>query len=68
MSQLEDLVAGAIATGIDPSGLVTVVTAQWHGTQALTLVFRDHGGRVQERLVYRSDEGTFTVAEGTPRA
>jgi len=68
MSQLEDLVAGATATGIDPSGPVTVVTAQWHGTQALTLVFRDHSSRVQERLLYRSDEGTFAVAEGTRRA
>jgi superfamily II DNA or RNA helicase len=68
MSQLEDLVAGAVVAGIDSGGPVTVVTAQWHGTQALTLVFRDHSSRVQDRLLYRSDEGTFTVAEGTTRA
>ena len=68
MSRLEDLVAGAVATGIDAAGPVTVVTAQWHGTQALTLVFRDHAARVQERLLYRSDEGTFSVADGTRRA
>jgi hypothetical protein len=31
-----------MVTGIDPAGPVTVVTAQWHGTQAVTLVYRDH--------------------------
>ena len=68
MARLEDLTAGAVATGIDPAGPVTVVTAQWHGTQAITLVFRDHHAQVQERLFYRADEGSFSVEEGTNRA
>ncbi len=37
-STLEDLVVGAVVTGINPAGPVSVVTAQWHGTQAVTLV------------------------------
>ena len=68
MAELEDLIAGAVVTGIHPAGAVTIVTAQWHGTQALTLVFRDKDAVVQERLMYRSDEGTFAVAEGTSRS
>jgi superfamily II DNA or RNA helicase len=68
VSQLEDLVAGAVVIGVEPAGPVTVVTAQWHGTQAVTLVFRDHSARVHERLLFRSDEGTFTVQEGRRRA
>jgi hypothetical protein len=68
VTQLEDLVAGAAVTGIDPAGPVTVVTVQWHGTQAVTLVYRDQNGRPDERLLFRSDEGTFTVDEDTRRA
>ena len=47
MTKLEDLVAGAVVDGVDPAGPVTVVTAQWHGTQAVTLVYRDHDARVR---------------------
>lgn len=68
MARLEDLVSGAVVRGVDPAGPATVVTAQWHGTQALTLVFRDVSSRVQERLLYRADEGTFTVDEGASHA
>ncbi len=57
-STLEDLVAGAVVTGIDPAGPVTVVTAQWHGTRAVTLVYRDHAAQVREQIVFRSDEGS----------
>lgn len=68
MARLEDLVAGAAVSGVDPAGPVTVVTAQWHGTQAVTLVFRDASSQVQERLLYRADEGTFTVVDGSRQA
>jgi hypothetical protein len=59
------LVAGAVVTGVDPAGSVTVISVQWHGTQAHTLFFRDAKAQPQERLVDRSDEGTFSIAEGT---
>ena len=52
-STLEDLVAGAVVTGIDPAGPITVVTAQWHGTQAVTLVYRDHASQVREQMDFR---------------
>lgn len=68
MSKLEDLVSGAVVTGVNPSGPITVLTAQWHGTQALTLVFRDSSSQVQERLLYRSDEGSFAITDGTARS
>ena len=68
MAQLEELLAGVAVTGVDPAGPVTVISVQWHGTQALTLFFRDAKSQPQERLVYRSDEGSFSIAEGTSRA
>ncbi len=66
-STLEDLVAGTVVTGIDPAGPVTVVTAQWHGTQAVTLVYRDHRSQIREHMVFRSDEGSFALADGARR-
>ncbi len=60
-SELEHLVASAHVEGIDPGGLVEIVAVAWHGTEALTLTYRDDGGQVSERIVYRADEGTFEV-------
>ncbi len=67
-AQLEDLVADAQATGIDPAGPVTIVAATWSGAQAVELVYRDVHGNLRERLVFRSDEGAFRVAPRTARA
>ena len=68
VSKLEDLVAGAIADGIEPGGPVTVVSAVRHGDQAITLTYRDAANQPRDQLLYRSDEGTFSVREGTRRA
>jgi SNF2 family DNA or RNA helicase len=64
---LEELVAGSVVTGVDPAGPVTVVTAQWHGTQAVTLVYRDQHAQIREHMVFRSDEGTFAIADDAHR-
>jgi SNF2 family DNA or RNA helicase len=68
VSLLEDLVSGAIVDGIEANGPVTVVSAVWHGDQAITLTYRDQESQPREQLLYRSDEGTFTVREGSRRA
>ena len=68
MSILESLTAGAVVSGIDPAGPVTVVAIRWHGDAVLTLTYKLGDGDPQERLLYRSDEGTFEVNEGTNRA
>ena len=68
MSNLESLTAGAVVVGIDPAGPVTVVAIRWHGDAVLTLTYKLGDGDPQERLLYRSDEGTFEVNEGTSRA
>ena len=68
MSKLEDLVAGAIADGIEPGGPVTVISVAWHGDQAVTLTYRDASSQPREQLLYRSDEGTFVVKESSRRS
>ena len=44
--KLEDLTPGTSVQGLLPHSAVTVVSVQWHGSEALTLVYRDASGRV----------------------
>ncbi|MBA3309177.1 MAG: DUF3883 domain-containing protein, partial [Nocardioidaceae bacterium] len=65
---LEQLVTGARVAGVDPAGPVEVVAVSWHGSQAITLAYRDPTGQLQERMLYRSDEHALHVEEGGGRA
>jgi SNF2 family DNA or RNA helicase len=58
---LEDLTPGARVLGVLPDQPVTVVAAEWHGTQALTLTYTDESGRVDHQLLYRGNEASLEV-------
>ncbi|MCL4290752.1 MAG: DEAD/DEAH box helicase [Thermoleophilia bacterium] len=62
-TRLEDLTPGARIRGVLPSQTVTVVQTEWHGTQALTLTYRDEQGRVDNELLYRPDEARLEIEE-----
>ncbi len=67
MLKLEELTPGASVRGILPQAAVTVVSVQWHGSEALTLVYRDADGRVADELLFRQDEERLDiVAQGRP--
>jgi SNF2 family DNA or RNA helicase len=63
MARLEDLTPGAVVTGLVGNRPVTVVAAEWHGTAALTLTYRDDANRRNSELLYRADEPRLTVEE-----
>lgn len=63
MTQLEDLTPNASVRGILPSGLVTVVNVQWHGSEALELTYKTSEGKVANELLYRHDEHRIEVVE-----
>lgn len=63
MSKLEQLTQGASVRGILPDSLVTVVSADWHGSGAVELTFKAPSGKVESRLLFRHDEATFEVVE-----
>src|SRR5712691_7134332 len=63
MSQLEDLQPNASVRGILPSALVTVVSVQWFGSEALELTYKDPAGKVANELLYRHDEARLAVVE-----
>ena len=60
---LEDLQPDAIIRGILPDALVTVVSVAWHGSDALTLVYRGPNGRVADEILYRHDEPRLEIVE-----
>jgi hypothetical protein len=62
-ARLEDLTPGMSVRGVTADGAVTVVAVRWHGSTAVTLTYRDDAGKVDERLVYRTDEPSLLVAE-----
>src|ERR1035437_2994420 len=63
MSRLEDLKPNASVQGIMPSGLVTVVSVQWHGSAALELTYKTAEGKVANELLYRHDEPRLELVE-----
>lgn len=63
MLKLEDIQPNAAVRGILPDCLVTVVSVQWFGSEALELTYKDPVGRVANLLLYRHDEPRLEVVE-----
>jgi superfamily II DNA or RNA helicase len=63
MTKLEQLQPSSAVRGILPDVLVTVVSVQWYGSDALELTYKDPGGRVANQLLYRHDEPRIEVVE-----
>ena len=63
MSSLEALQPNASVRGILPDCLVTVVSVQWFGSEALELTYKNPTGRVANELLYRHDEARLEVVE-----
>ncbi|MGE0386747.1 MAG: helicase-related protein [Gammaproteobacteria bacterium] len=63
MATLEQLTPGAAVRGILPDALATVVHVQWFGAEALELTYKTPAGKVENTLLYRSDETRLEVVE-----
>ena len=61
--KLDLLQPDAVVRGVLPNAVVTVVSLQWHGSDALTLVYRDPNGRVADEILYRHDEPRLEIVE-----
>ena len=67
--KLEDLKSGSSIRGIVLGEPVTVVHAQWLGSNAVDLTFKRQNGEVSSRLLYRDNEPQLELMEpGTPWA
>ncbi|MHB1162335.1 MAG: helicase-related protein [Chloroflexota bacterium] len=63
MSRLDELQPQAAVRGVLPDGLVTVVSVQWFGSEALELTYKTPTGKVANVLLYRHDEPRLEVVE-----
>ncbi len=61
--KLEELQPDSTVRGILPDAAVTVVSVSWHGSDALTLVYRGPTGRVADEILYRHDEARLELVE-----
>ena len=61
--KLEDIQNNAVLRGILPDALVTVVSVQWFGSEALELTYKTSAGKVANELLYRHDEARLEIVE-----
>ena len=61
--RLEQLQTNAAIRGILPDALVTVVSVQWFGSEALELTYKTLAGKVANELLYRHDEPRLELVE-----
>jgi superfamily II DNA or RNA helicase len=65
---LEELKPGLRIDGLIPAEAVTVIYAQWHGTDALELTFKTTAGNLDQQVIFRKDQDALTVAHTGARA
>ena len=65
---LEELKPGLRIDGLIPAQVITVIFAQWHGTEALELTYKTNDGALGQQVVFRKDQDNLTVAQTGSRA
>src|SRR4026208_1613324 len=63
MNKLQDPQHTAAVRGILPDALITVVSVQWFGSEALELTYKTAAGKVANELLYRHDEPRLEIVE-----
>ncbi len=66
--QLEELKPGLRVEGLIPAEVITVIAAQWHGTDALALTYQNGSGGLGQQVVFRKDQDNLSVATSGSRA
>jgi superfamily II DNA or RNA helicase len=67
--KLEDIRKDAAINGIKPGQVVRVVTTEPVGDHAVTIIYRTADGKFDERMLFRTDEPSLSLAEaGRPWA
>ncbi|KDA41666.1 DEAD/DEAH box helicase [Frankia sp. B2] len=65
---LEGLKPGLRVDGLIPAEVVTVIAAQWHGSDALELTYKTAAGGLGQQVVFRKDQDKLSVAQTGSRA
>ncbi|MCK9893894.1 helicase-related protein [Frankia sp. AgB32] len=65
---LEELTSGLRLDGLIPAEVITVLAAQWHGSDAIELTYKTTAGVLGQQVVFRSDQDKLSVARAGSRA
>lgn len=67
MATLEQLTKGTRVRGVSPVGPVTVIDAEWIGSDVVNLTYEDPSGSVERELLYRTSEPELSLdGDGRP--
>ena len=61
MARLEDLTTGRLVKGIIPDAITEILSAKWHGSDVLEVVYKDTAGRVGTEILFRERESSMQV-------
>ncbi|MFP4236811.1 MAG: helicase-related protein [Desulfonatronovibrio sp.] len=63
MIKLENITTNQMLTGVESGKVVRVVSVEKLGDHAVTLYYKDNEGRLGERMFFRTDEPSISLAE-----
>ena len=65
ITTLEQLTPGTQVRGLVTGEIVDVIAVEWHGSNALTLTYREMGGQLNEQLLYRDYEPRLSIVKAS---
>jgi len=60
---LEEIKKGAQLAGLDPNGIVRVVSVEPVGSDAVTVYYKGADGKLAEQMLFRTDEARLSLAD-----
>ena len=61
--RLEEIKKGAQLAGLDPNGIVRVVSVEPVGSDAVTVYYKGADGKLAEQMLFRTDEARLSLAD-----
>src|SRR6266849_3423316 len=61
MARLEQLTLGTLVKGILPDAVTELVSAKWHGSDVVEVVYKDNSGRVGTEILFRDRESALEI-------
>ena len=61
MVKLEQLTTGALVSGLQAGGPVTIVATLWYGESVMEVTYKDDSGNLGNQLLYREHEAALEI-------
>lgn len=65
---LEELKPGLRIDGLIPAQVITVIAAQWHGSDTVELTYKTADGKLDQQVVFRKDQDELSIAQTGSRS